>query len=440
MNTFQAVATFLSVISGVLLLAALLQTLYLFALALASTHSHSVKPSQNPQNRFAIVIPAHNEDTVIANTVRRLRELDYPSNLFDVHIVADHCTDQTVQFADEAGAIVHARSDGPRSGKGAALSWLIARILGAPKDASRPYSAVVIFDADTRVAPDFLRIMDARLAQGDLVVQGQHRISNPKDGLFPALTHAMFLIDNRFQNQGRTNLGLSAKIMGDSICFHADILRKLGWGEGLTEDYQLRLRLLLNGMRVVYEPAAIGKGEAARTWKQARAQRARWLTGTHNASQEFAQPLLRQGLQHRSWAMLDGALQTRSLSFSTLALLSIAWLVIQVLMNGIAAYFHTTTPVFNIVIERLWIATSALLFAYPLFGLALEKAPLSAYLSIILAGPLYIFWRTQLALSSRHSKKPINWVRTEHGKKREENQTQPSVSQILFSKHEPSSE
>jgi cellulose synthase/poly-beta-1,6-N-acetylglucosamine synthase-like glycosyltransferase len=440
MNTFQVVATFLSVISGVLLLIALLQTLYLFVLALASTRSHSVQPSQNPQNRFAIVIPAHNEDTVIANTVRRLRELDYPSDLFDVHIVADHCTDNTVQFAHEEGAIVHARSDGPRSGKGAALSWLIARILDVPQDTTRPYSAVVIFDADTRVAPDFLRMMDARLAQGDLVVQGQHRISNPQDGLFPALTHAMFLIDNRFQNQGRTNLGLSAKIMGDSICFHADILRKLGWGEGLTEDYQLRLRLLLKGMHVVYEPAAIGNGEAAQTWKQARAQRARWLTGTHNASQEFAQPLLRQGLHLRNWAMLDGALQTRSLSFSTLALLCMAWLIIQLLTNGIAAQFNASAPVFNTFIEGLWAVITVLLFIYPIFGLALEKAPLSAYLAIMSAGPFYIFWRTRLALASRLSKKPIHWVRTEHGKKREENQTQPSVLQMLFSKHKPSSE
>ena len=97
----------------------------------------------------------------------------------------------------------------------------------------------------------------------------------------------MFLIDNRFQNLGRSNLGWSAKNMGDSICFRVDVLLQLGWGEGLTEDYHLRHKLLLNGIRIAYEPAAIGYGEAPITWSRARAQRARWLRGTHDTSQQY---------------------------------------------------------------------------------------------------------------------------------------------------------
>src|SRR5207237_7553717 len=132
--------------------------------------------------------------------------------------------------------------EGPRGSKGAALRWLFARILDPDSKWSpaAPYDAVVIFDADTHVQRDFLRLMDARLSGGASVIQGQHRIRNPRDGWFPALTWAMFIIDNRLQNLGRTNLGLSAKNMGDSICFRADVLRRLGWGEGLTEDYAFR--------------------------------------------------------------------------------------------------------------------------------------------------------------------------------------------------------
>jgi cellulose synthase/poly-beta-1,6-N-acetylglucosamine synthase-like glycosyltransferase len=155
---------------------------------------------------------------------------------------------------------VHERDEGPRFGKGAALSWLFQKILKEEQ-----CDAVVIFDADSRVDPEFLQVMERRLVQGDQVIQGQHIIRNPNHGWYPALTWAMFLIDNRFQNLGRSNLGWSAKNMGDSICFRADILRKLGWGEGLTEDYHLRFLLLLKGIRIVYEPAAIGYGEAPLT-------------------------------------------------------------------------------------------------------------------------------------------------------------------------------
>ncbi len=48
-----------------------------------------------------------------------------------------------------------------------------------------PGGAIVVFDADTSVDPSFLRIMDARLANGSQVIQGQHVISNPSDGWFP---------------------------------------------------------------------------------------------------------------------------------------------------------------------------------------------------------------------------------------------------------------
>ena len=67
------------------------------------------------------------------------------------------------------------------------------------------------------------------------MIHGQHIIRNPNQSWFPALTWAMFLIDDRFQNLDRSNLGWSAKNMRDSICFRVDVLRQLGWGEGLPK-------------------------------------------------------------------------------------------------------------------------------------------------------------------------------------------------------------
>ena len=234
--------------SLLVLLVSLLPLAYLLLLALASVYlaSPPIRIRERPSTRFTIAIPAHDEASVIGATVRRLCALDYPAELFSVHVVADHCSDHTAALARQAGALVHERNEGPRNGKGAALMWLFQSILDNSCD------AVVIFDADTQVDPCFLCIMDAHLARGAQVIQGQHIIRNPESGWFPALTWAMFLVDNRFQNLGRSNLGWSAKHMGDSICFRAEVLRKIGWGEGLTEDYQLRQRLLLEGIRITY--------------------------------------------------------------------------------------------------------------------------------------------------------------------------------------------
>jgi cellulose synthase/poly-beta-1,6-N-acetylglucosamine synthase-like glycosyltransferase len=393
-------------VSKILLCVLLFPLGYLLVLAFGAVRS-APKPKthfRTPTTRFMIVIPAHNEVNVIRATINRLHALDYPIHLYSINILADHCSDNTAEAARQAGACVYERNEGPRSGKGAALSWLFQKTLKNEK-----CDAVVIFDADTRVDPAFLRVMDWRLVQGDQVIQGQHIICNPDEGWYPALTSAMFLIDNRFQNLGRTNLGWSAKNMGDSICFHVDILRKLGWGEGLTEDYHLRLRLLLKGIRIVYEPAAIGYGEAPLTWARARTQRVRWLRGTHDAKQQFVKHLIVEGMKKRNLAMLDGALQASLPSYSTLSLIILIILAIQIPID----YFSKSISLWTL--NSIWAAMVVTLFVYPLVGLFLERAPVKAYLAICL-GPYFILWRTWLALISRFGRKQVTWIRTEHGK------------------------
>ena len=395
--------TMLTILSAGLLLMALVPLGYLCILTLAALRPAPPTTMRRvPSHRCIIAVPAHDEADVIEDTVRRLMTMDYPRNLFSVHIVADHCTDATAALARGAGAIVHERAEEPRTGKGPALSWLLERVLDGGFD------AVVIFDADTRVERDFLRVMDARLAGGDEVIQGQHIISNPGQGWFPALTWAMFLVDNRFQNLGRANLGWSAKHMGDSICFRADILRRIGWGEGLTEDYQLRQRLLLEGIRIAYEPAARGYGEAPRTWRQAQLQRSRWLRGTHDASQKLGRRLLAAAVKRRNAAMLDGALQATLPSFSTLTLACGVMVAFQATINA------WTRFLFPRGLMGAWVGVLGLLFVYPFVGLALERAPLRAYLAI-LSGPLFIVWRTWLAVKSRFGGERVVWVRTAHG-------------------------
>lgn len=398
----------MNVLSLVLLVLCAFPLGYLLLLAVASARRPSPHeaPGRQPATHFAVAIPAHDERNVIGRTIRGMRDLDYPEVLFAVHVAADHCSDDTAELARQAGAIVHERNEGPRTGKGAALSWLFGRVLS-----DGLWDAVVVFDADTRVDARFLRVMDGRLAEGEQVVQGQHIISNPDDGWFPALTWAMFIVDNRYRNLGRANLGWSAMNMGDSICFRAETLRQTGWGSGLTEDYQLRHQLLLEGIRIAYEPRAKGYGEAPATWSQAQLQRARWLRGTSDASAQFARRLLVEGIRRRDGALLDGALQARLPSYSTLTLVSGLWLAVQLLANWLVG------PVFRWYVVGAWAAGIGILWVYPLFGLALERAPLRAYLAM-LSGPIFVLWRTYIALVARLGTHRVPWIRTAHGERK----------------------
>jgi cellulose synthase/poly-beta-1,6-N-acetylglucosamine synthase-like glycosyltransferase len=195
--------------------------------------------------------------------------------------------------------------------------------------------------------------------------------------------------------------------MGDSICFRADILRQFGWDQSLAEDFQLRLRLLLGGVRIAYEPSALGYGEAPPSWKIASVQRLRWLRGTRDASRRFALRMLREGLLRRDRALVDTALQVYLPSYSSLTLLSVAALGLQFLANQFIA------PVFSWQLLAAWASVVGILFLYPVAGLVLERAPSRAFLALLL-GPFFVLWRTFLAAMAR-GRREISWIPTQHG-------------------------
>jgi cellulose synthase/poly-beta-1,6-N-acetylglucosamine synthase-like glycosyltransferase len=88
---------------------------YLYLLLIAGVRPRrAVVGASSGSLRMAIAVPAHNEEAVIAATVTRLLEMDYPRDRFDVHVVADHCSDATASLARSAGAITHERDAGPR--------------------------------------------------------------------------------------------------------------------------------------------------------------------------------------------------------------------------------------------------------------------------------------------------------------------------------------
>ena len=107
--------------------------------------------------------------------------------------------------------------------------------------------------------------------------------------------------------------------------------------------------------------------------------------------------------------MLDGALQASLPSYSTLTLLVLIVLAIQVSIE----YFNES--IFLRPLIGAWAAMVVTLLIYPLVGLALERAPVRAYIAILI-GPFFILWRTWLALISRFGGKQVTWIRTEHGK------------------------
>lgn len=53
---------------------------------------------------YAVLIPARNEEKVIPHLIASIKGQTYPSDMIDIFVIADNCTDNTAKAALEAGA------------------------------------------------------------------------------------------------------------------------------------------------------------------------------------------------------------------------------------------------------------------------------------------------------------------------------------------------
>lgn len=365
----------------------------------------SVTGASLASTRFAIAVPAHNEASVIATTVTCLRQMDYPQERFDVHVVADHCSDATAQVARSAGAIVHERSEGPRGRKGYALAWLFAELLQDPKH----YDAIAVFDADSLVAPEFLNLMDRAFAEGAQVAQGRHVISNPDASVLSRLADADMCLNNRIRNQAKENLGVSARLMGDGMCFRREVLEAYPFGTySLTEDREYGIYLVTRGLRVRFVPEAVSRGQATARWGDATGQRLRWYGGVFALQKRYVGPLLAATWKRHSLDALDSALELLLPPFSVLSVLAAGLAVSHVVLWALRVSPSFTTSAFLVVMAAL----------YPVLGLLAERAPWQSFLALIY-GPIYALWRVWLGLTVRVRRGQVSWIRTRRAEEEE---------------------
>ena len=70
------------------------------------------RPVTDARMRFAIVVPARDEEASIGTALASLRALEYPPDLVEIVVVADNCADRTADVAAACGATVWARNGG----------------------------------------------------------------------------------------------------------------------------------------------------------------------------------------------------------------------------------------------------------------------------------------------------------------------------------------
>ncbi len=254
----------------------------------------------HPESRFAVLIPAHNEEMVIEPLLESLENQDYPRTLYDVYVIADNCTDDTARRARAAGVKVMERFSDHKRGKGHALRYGLRRLGMLDPSKGNQYDAVAVFDADNLVDSGFLKVMNNRLAAGEHLIQSFLDSKNPTDSWIASGYSLMFWLNCRFMMLSRYNLGFSAAFMGTGMCISTQALADVGWNvETLTEDLEYSAQAMLHGYPTRYAHETRVYDEKPLTFTASVRQRLRWARGQFHVAFLYLIPLVRSGLRKR---------------------------------------------------------------------------------------------------------------------------------------------
>ena len=340
-------------------------------------------PKAAKKLKFAVLICARNEESVIRLPVKSILLGTYPADKRDVIVLADNCTDNTAQKAREAGAIVWEKTI-PSHGKGDVLTWGINKVL-----ADGSYDAISVFDADNIASDRFFDEMNDALNDGEYVVTGRRHSSNAKANVIAGWYTVYWDMMNELSNRVRTNLGLSGKLTGTGFAFLISALGNEGWKtHTMVEDVEFTVQTNIRGKRVAYVPKADYADEqpvtAVYMWRQLR----RWATGSWQVARSYCWPWLKGMFTHPSlrlfdsyFAILTGMSVAFILLFNVVALSvklcfsqsdnSIAWLVFFLIL-GFVFVMGWFTSISAVALSKKkrrpkWIAVAL----FPIFSLIL---------------------------------------------------------------------
>jgi len=379
-------------------------TLYYFIIAFFGIVRKKEIKILKPEKTMAVIVAAHNEEQVIGHLVENLLLLNYPRSLYDIYVVADNCKDKTAQIARDAGAIVFERFNLEQRGKGYAMEWMFSKLFGL----KRKYDAVVVFDADNLVHPDFLLEMNNRLCKGEKLIQGYLDAKNPNDTWISGTFAISFWVVNHIWHLAKYNLGLSSVLGGTGMCISTDVLREFGWGATcLTEDMEFTMKLLLRGVPTTWAHDAIVYDEKPLTFMQAWKQRKRWAQGHFDCAGRYIPRLIVEGIRTRDVRILDGVLHLVQPHF---LLLSTTFVICSYIYSFIPFY---TNILYTILPVEVWSMIAVGQYVFPMIVLAKIKAPVKSWFYLILY-PLFVYSWIPITFIGFLHRNDHEWSHTEH--------------------------
>jgi cellulose synthase/poly-beta-1,6-N-acetylglucosamine synthase-like glycosyltransferase len=319
---------------------------------------------KDPELSFSVIIPARDEEAVIAQTMARIWEADYPRELLEIIVVCQTDDPKTISAVwREIEAL-----------KSQQIRLLVYEIgpFNKPHALNFGYAAsshevVTVFDAEDDVHRDIFNVINTVMIEENVgIVQGGVQLMNFRDHWFSAFNCVEYFYYFRSRMHFNARVGM-VPLGGNTVSIRRGLIRRVGgWDTGcLTEDADIGVRLSALGerIRVVYDSRWVTREETPHTLGALVRQRTRWGQG-------FLQVLAKG-----DWRRIPGR-RRRALALLTFA---------QPLLDGLLLCFIPLAPL-AVLFFKLPVVV-ALVSLAPLYVVALQM--LASTIGIIEFGRLF---------------------------------------------------
>lgn len=223
-----------------------------------------------------IMIPAHNEQAVIAETVKNISSIDY--DYYEIIVIDDRSDDKTAEVLLElekqnsrVKALIRDKDAFP--GKSAVLNDAFEIAKG---------DVICVFDADASVEPDFLKKIIPNLAPKEVgAVQARKVISNREHNFLTRCQDNEYVLDAYFQF-GRDAIKGAVELRGNGELIKREAIEDVdGWNNyTIVDDLDLSTRLHLKGWDIRFCRDVCVYEEGVKDFFPLIRQRRRWVEGS----------------------------------------------------------------------------------------------------------------------------------------------------------------
>lgn len=237
---------------------------------------HPIVVNESYKPFITIMIPAHDEESVISNTVENVLGIDYPN--FEIIVIDDRSSDNTAEVVkgleqkyEKVTALIRNKEAFP--GKSAVLNDAMEIAKG---------DAILVFDADATVDSDFLTKLVPYLEPADVgAVQARKIIRNKDCNFLTRCQNNEYTTDTHLQ-VGRDAVKGAVELRGNGELIKREALEDIGgWNNyTITDDLDMSTRLHIKGWDIRFCPDACVYEEGIIYVFPLFRQRRRWLEGT----------------------------------------------------------------------------------------------------------------------------------------------------------------